>query len=214
MSSRRTFSYMTFAVIFVSVYVNIFLNKSQANLPREPLSSFPKVLMGHEGIDSGFPNEILDKLGVDEYLMRRYSDGEYSIWLYIGYYRNQRDGAVPHSPRRCYPGSGFNPIWHDIGSIPVSHPGLKEIQANRYIFARGLEREIVIFWYQSRGRAIANEYMEKIILVRDAIFRNRSDGALVRFSIRAMAGTEEAAIRRLENFISVAYSEIPRFIPD
>jgi EpsI family protein len=96
----------------------------------------------------------------------------------------------------------------------VDYPGVREIRPNRYVFAKGAEREIVIYWYQSRGRVIANEYVEKLYLIRDAILRNRSDGALVRFSTAATPKTEESASRRLMSFVSEFYAHITRVIPD
>ena len=197
MTPRRALVISTAILLAASVYVNFFLNKGEANVPREPLSSIPTTFQGWESADQAFPTKVLENLGVDEYLMRRFTKRNESIWLYVGYYKSQKEGAMHHSPRHCYPGSGFNPIRNDVVSIPVKYPGVREIRPNRYVFAKGAEREIVIYWYQSRGRVIADEYVEKLYLVRDAILRNRSDGALVRFSMAATAETEEAASRRL-----------------
>ncbi|MBI5575804.1 MAG: EpsI family protein [Deltaproteobacteria bacterium] len=214
MPPKRSLVAAAVAVALVSGYVNLFLNRSQAAVRRDPISSFPKTVSGFESTDQRFPNSILENLGVDDYLVRRYTDGKEVIWLYIGYYRNQKEGSVPHSPRNCYPGSGFTPLRRDVVAIKVATPNLREIRANRYVFAKGQDREVVIYWYQSRGRAIANEYMEKVCLITDAIFRNRSDGALVRFSMRASAATEKSAMKRLEDFVSAAYPAIPRVVPD
>jgi EpsI family protein len=204
----------TAILLAASVYVNFFLNKGEAKVLREPLSSIPKSFEGWVSADQAFPTEVLENLRVDEYLMRRFTKGNDSVWLYVGYYKSQKEGMMPHSPRHCYPGSGFNPIRNDVVRIPVNYPGLREIHPNRYVFAKGAEREIVIYWYQSRGRVIANEYVEKLYLVRDAILRNRSDGALVRFSAAATAETEEDASCRLFAFVSEFYPNIPRVIPD
>jgi EpsI family protein len=136
------------------------------------------------------------------------------VLLYIGYYRSQKEGAVPHSPRHCYPGSGFNPIRNEVIPIPVRYKEVREIRPNLYVFAKGGEREIVIYWYQSRGRVVAGEYAEKFYLILDAILRNRSDGALVRASLRTTAGMEEESIRMLAAFVSDIYPEIPKVIPD
>jgi EpsI family protein len=213
-TSRRALVISTAILLAASVYVNFFLNKGETKVPREPLSSIPKSFDGWESADQAFPTEVLKNLGVDEYLMRRFTKGNESVWLYVGYYKSQKEGAMPHSPRHCYPGSGFNPIQSDIVSIPVIYPGVREIHPNRYIFAKGAEREIVIYWYQSRGRVIANEYVEKLYLIHDAILRNRSDGALIRFSMAATAETEESAFRRLFAFVSEFYPNFPRVIPD
>lgn len=197
-----------------AVYVNAVLTRAEATVPRLPLSSFPKVVDGWSGDDQAFTTDVLENLGVDEYLMRRFVRGEEAIWLYLGYYKSQREGAVPHSPKHCYPGSGWTPVRTDVGSIAVKHPGLDAIHPNRIVFARGNDRECVIYWYQSRGRAVANEYVEKAYLVFDAIFLRRSDGALVRLSTKAKAGGEDDAMRRLEAFASTLYPTIPRFVPD
>ena len=213
-SPRRALAVSTAILLAASVYVNFFLGRGEAKVPREPLSSIPASFDGWESTDQAFPTKILENLGVDEYLMRRFTRGKDTVWLYIGYYRNQKEGAVPHSPRHCYPGSGFNPIRNEVVIVPVNYPGKREIHPNLYVFAKGAEREIVVYWYQDRGNVIADEYVEKLYLIRDAIFRNRSDGALVRFSIGATAETEDAASRRLLAFVSEFYPNIPRVIPD
>lgn len=214
MSTRKTLIASIALIAFTSLYVNVFLEGNKVIVKREgSLASFPKVIEGWEGSDQLFPNSILENLGVDEYIMRRFTKGKNSIWLYIGYYNNESKGG-PHSPRHCYPGSGFNPIKNELILIPVKHIGRDNILPNKYIFARGMEREIVIYWYQARGRVISDEYAEKYYLIRDKIFRKRSDEALIRFSIAATSETEEAQGKVLESFVSAVYPEIPKVVPD
>jgi EpsI family protein len=192
----------------------VFLEGDKAKVARErTLASFPVSIGGWVGSDQEFPNSILKILLVDEYIMRKFTKGNNSIWLYIGYYNNESKGG-PHSPRHCYPGSGFNPIKNEIISIPVVRTGRDKINPNKYVFARGMEREIVIYWYQARGRVISDEYAEKYYVIRDKIFRKRSDEALIRFSIAATAETEEAQGKLLESFVSTVYPEIPKVVPD
>ena len=45
---------------------------------------------------------------------------------------------------------------------------------------KGLDRQLVLYWYQSHGRVVASEYWGKFYLVRDAVRMNRTDAALVR----------------------------------
>ena len=45
---------------------------------------------------------------------------------------------------------------------------------------KGLDRQLVLYWYQSHGRVVASEYWGKIYSVVDAIRLNRTDAALVR----------------------------------
>ena len=55
-----------------------------------------------------------------------------------------------------------------------------ELRVNRYLIEKGVDTQLVLYWYQSHGRIIASEYVSKFFLVRDAITLNRTDGSLVR----------------------------------
>jgi EpsI family protein len=39
---------------------------------------------------------------------------------------------------------------------------------------------VVLYWYQGRGRSIANEYANKLRLMLDAARLHRTDGGLIR----------------------------------
>lgn len=214
MSLRRGLLVVTVTLFLSSVYINVFLNRREAVIPREPLASIPMLIHGWRGVDVPLPPSALQDLRVSEYVMRRFTKGNESIWVYIGYYRNQVEGAMPHSPRHCYPGNGFTPIRRSALSIPVGISQRADLKANLYVFAKGNEREVVIYWYQSRGRVVASEFLDRLYLIRDSIVRNRRDGALVRFSTGATAETEPEAVRSLAQFVSVFYPCIPRVIPN
>jgi EpsI family protein len=201
-------------ILSAATFVNIVMVRHEKQALRVPLSDFPAAFGNwNSTADQQFPNWVLESTRVDEYLMRRYQNGTESIWLYIGYYRSQTEGAVPHSPRRCYPGEGWVPLKNEVVNIPV--PGTEQdIFVNRYVFTKGDDRQVIIYWYQSRGRVVANEYWEKLYLIRDSILRNRSDGALVRFSISAKPHDQETAMKYLEQFVSQVYPRISTFIPD
>ncbi|MGH7445934.1 MAG: exosortase C-terminal domain/associated protein EpsI, partial [Longimicrobiales bacterium] len=48
------------------------------------------------------------------------------------------------------------------------------------------------YWYQGRGRIEASEYMVKLNLLRDSMFRQRSDEALVRIVVPVTTTEEDA----------------------
>jgi EpsI family protein len=101
--------------------------------------------------------------------------------VYVGFYEQQREGDQIHSPKHCLPGSGWRPTQSDV--VQFETPGFNGGQtcANRYVIGKGDERQLVLYWYQSAGRDITNEYLAKVYLVLDSIFRKRNDGALIRF---------------------------------
>ena len=87
-----------------------------------------------------------------------------------------------HSPLNCLPGAGWQPLEKSYLPIQVADAsGMpSEITVNRYVIEKGLDQQVVLYWYQSHGRVIANEYRSKIFMVYDAARLNRSDAALVR----------------------------------
>ena len=130
-------------------------------------------------------DKILAILGVDDYLNRVYlSPDRAAAGLYIGFYNSQRQGDSIHSPMNCLPGAGWEPLSKSSVRIPVTvREGSTEIDANRYVIQKGLDRQLVLYWYQSHGRTVASEYWSKFFLIRDAVRLNRTDAALVRIIV-------------------------------
>jgi EpsI family protein len=120
-------------------------------------------------------------LGVDDYLTRAYfTPDRAGVGLYIGYWASQRQGDTIHSPQNCLPGAGFEPVSQSTLTIANPRAPGSTITLNRYVVRKGLEHQLVIYWYQSHGRIVASEYWGKIYTVVDAVRMNRTDGAIVR----------------------------------
>ena len=87
-----------------------------------------------------------------------------------------------HSPMRCLPGTGWQPLTTSIQQVVVEAPPgqPRAVPINRYLVQKGLQRHVVLFWYQMHGRVLSSEYTTKFFLIRDAVQLNRTDGALLR----------------------------------
>jgi EpsI family protein len=147
---------------------------------RQPLSGLPLTLGEWQGIvHEPFAPRILEELGVDDYASRTYRRAdEPAIGLYVGFYYSQRQGDTIHSPLNCLPGAGWIPTRQERIPIEVeASPGgdQRTILVNRVTIQRGLDRQVVLYWYQSHGRVIASEYWGKIYTVLDAVRMNRTD---------------------------------------
>lgn len=190
---------------------------------RASLIEFPMTIGPWVGASApGFDNEVLEILGVDDYITRVYQSTTqggprsvgHQLGLYVGYYRSQRQGDTIHSPMNCLPGAGWQPIA--MSTIPVqTMAGGRPVDVNRVIIQKGEERQLVLYWYQGRGRVIANEYMSKAFLVWDAGTRNRSDGALVRVISPVLRSESDpaAAEARATTFATDVQALLTRFIP-
>jgi EpsI family protein len=186
--------------------------------PREPFSRFPFQIGSWHGQDAErFSDEVMKVLGADDYLSRFYETEKAVVGLYVGYYKSQRQGDSMHSPLNCLPGAGWQPL--DKSYLPIqvtdANGDRSEITVNRYVIEKGLDQQVVLYWYQSHGRVIANEYRSKIFMVYDAARLNRSDAALVRVTsprLGSDASGDDAEARAVE-FVKAAFPLLGRFLP-
>ena len=163
------------AILFMHAH-----SKAERLQDREELASLPLAVGEWTGTDLGIQPEVREVLGEGDFLSRIYArtPGEPPVDLFIAYFPTQRTGSTMHSPQNCLPGAGWTPVDHTL--VRLTWPSRRAITVNRYVIAKGLDRQLAIYWYQSHGRAIASEYWAKLYLVADSIRTNRSDGALVR----------------------------------
>jgi EpsI family protein len=149
-----------------------------------PLAQFPRQLGDWRMIQEGvIEKEIQDVLKADDLLTRMYASPSAGATanLFVAAFRSQRNGKAPHSPKNCLPGSGWTPMVQDEIALDLGNN--RNITVNRYIVQRGDSKSLVLYWYQSRGRAVADEYSAKFWVIADAIRYNRTDTALVRVVI-------------------------------
>ncbi len=81
------------------------------------------------------------------------------------------------------------------------------------LIAKGESKQLVYYWFHQRGRDLSNEFSMKFALLYDAIKMNRTDGALVRYTVPVYSSEAESD-RVLAGFIRDTYPLLPRYIPD
>jgi EpsI family protein len=178
----------------------------------DALSSFPLQIQKWRGSDLRLTPGELEVLGPGQFLMRDYEAPASAVNLFIAFFPSQRSGDTIHSPKNCIPGSGWVPTESSRISIPRGDG--TSILVNRYIVAKGTNRDLVFYWYQAHGRVTASEYWAKIFLVSDAIRLQRTDGALVRVVTPIQsAGGEAAAQSAALRFVGDLLPLLDRYIP-
>ena len=189
--------------------------------PRTPLSTLPLQILEWSGrADADLEPEIVKILGVDEYLLRTYvSRPDQTVaGLYIGYHDSQRQGDTIHSPLNCLPGAGWQPLSQSTVSVPVlptpDASQTRTIEINDVLIGKGLDRQVVLYWYQSHRRVVANEYWGKIFTVVDAVRYNRTDAALVRVVVPVQDGlpAEQARARGIA-FVQSLFPLLGQHLP-
>lgn len=190
---------------------------------RAPLASMPLSLAGWIGRDlPPWDEKIESVLAADEYINRRYvltsatrdrtvtASAPAMADLYVGYYRSQRQGDSIHSPQNCLPGAGWQPVSDERVTIPIRDGAA--IPVNRYVIQKDLDRQVVLYWFQGRGRVVANEYANRAYLVVDFLRARRSDGALVRVMSPVTGSTGQAAAAAA-SFAAAMYPRLSEVVP-
>lgn len=212
--THHTVLFLTVALLLGGVLINWFQQRGEVSVARKPLAELP-VKLGdwrQRGSEIRFSEQTESVLGTSDYTMREYAlpNGR-TANLYVGYYASQRTGATYHSPQNCLPGSGW--VMKEPEIIEITTPSGKTFTANRYRLENGVYNEIMIYWYQGRGRAEASEYLDKINTVWDSVLRRRSDGAMIRIMTPA-GGSEEQASKAAVNLSAQIADEISTFVPN
>ena len=153
--------------------------EAKPEVERKPLSEIPATLgeWRQKGDEIHFDGQTETVLRASDYTMREYTttDGRLAN-LYIGYYASQRTGATYHSPQNCLPGAGW--VMKQPELVEIKTASGESFPANKFIIENGIYNEVMVYWYQGRGRSVASEYHDKIYTVLDSVLRRRSDGAV------------------------------------
>jgi EpsI family protein len=182
-----------------------------AAAPHWPLREFPSNLGPSHSEDRPFEMQVVQAVGADDYINRVYLGGALPIELYVGYYKDQRSGDRIHSPKNCLPSSGWEPVH--ASRVEIGSEDGVPLVVNGYLVAQGLRRNMVLYWYQSRGQIVASEYMAKFLLIADGLKNRPTDGAMVRIWTTAADG-EVSAQARAVDFARRVYPQIEKFLPD
>ncbi len=187
-----------------------FLDQRTENLPEHrSFVNYPLQLGDWVGKHEKLDAPVIEKLGMTDYLLANYHNDEGTfVNFYVAYYQSQRKGVSPHSPRVCIPGGGWE-IAEFERTEANNHP------VNRVLIKKGNQRQLVYYWFQGHGRIIANEYINKWYLFVDSVFKNRTDGALVRYTI-AVGQHEDIKVAeaKILSFMAESESQLNNYIVD
>ncbi len=213
-NTGKTYSYKPFIIVItilvIALFATRFVDSRDEVIPEhEGFISFPLQFDNWIGQHEKLDDRVIDKLGMTDYLFVNFTGVDQNLVnLYVAYYETQRKGVSPHSPRVCIPGGGWEIA--DFRRDKVNgHP------INRVVIKNGDQEQLVYYWFQGRGRTIANEYLNKWYLFNDAIFENRTDGALVRYVTPISPGeTLQDADTRIQSLMAQTGPELQRYIVD
>jgi exosortase D (VPLPA-CTERM-specific) len=177
---------------------------------------FPRQIEQWSGTELAVDAAALDNLKPTDYLSVNFVDFAQPspVALWIAYYSTQEIGEAIHSPRICIPAGGWRisriqAVTFDAGD------GAPPLNLNRSIIQKGHDKALVYYWFQGRGRTEASEFAVKLHLMSDAMFRQRTDGALVRLVTPILENEQvEASERRLQSLLVKLRPQLTPYLPD
>jgi EpsI family protein len=176
------------AFVFLVGCAFIWNARSQRPVPlAAPLSTVLAGLPGYRVQDQRLPDDEKQVAGMNEYVARAYwRDSVPAFSIFVSYYERQTQGRTIHSPRNCLPGAGWEVMTNGT-AILQSAAGPETV--NRYVLKNEQgATAVVYYWYQGRGRVVANEYAVKWNLLRDAAVAGHTEEALVRVVVPVIGG--------------------------
>lgn len=201
-------------IVFSGIFINWLQQRGEAQIARKDLSEIPQTLgdWRQKGNEIRFGEQTESVLRVSDYTMREFLDSKGRLAnIYVGYYASQRTGATYHSPQNCLPGAGW--VMKEPEIIEIKTADGKTFNANRYIIENGVYKEVMIYWYQGRGRIEPSEYRDKINTVWDSVLRRRSDGALVRV-MTSVGSNETEATEAAKNLSAQIAEKLSDYVPE
>lgn len=202
------------AIVAAGLLVNLISGRVEIKPDRAHFSEFPQTIGQWHGERGALDPEISKALGVTDYILSDYTaPASIPINFYVAYYDSQRKGISPHSPSVCLPGGGWQII--DLRRERVTDSQSGDQEYNRVLIRKGNITQLVYYWFQERGRMMADEYKVKWYLFRDSIIDNRTDGALVRLTtIVSPEETTDSADARLQRFMKETSPLIAQYVPN
>jgi len=180
---------------------------------RRSFNSFPLQINGMIAEEDTLPDVEQTILNMSDYFLGHYrEDDAPPVTLFIGYYEQQSANNTPHSPRVCIPSGGWE--IEDLTEIELKN-GDQIVPVNRVLIGRGENKLLVYYWFQQRGKYLANEYKAKFNLLIGGLTSNRTDGALVRLYMPIQSTMSEVlADERLTQFSEELFEVLPDYVPN
>lgn len=184
---------------------------------RDSFALFPRNIGGWSGSAVPLDPAVAQVLAATDYIDITFAGaGERApVNFFSAWYRSQTDGAGLHSPEVCLPVGGWEIFSLNTTTIDMPGTVYGSFPVNRAIIERGLQRKLVYYWFEQRGRRVTNDFVAKFTVVWDSLTIGRTDGAMVRFFTAIEADeTEAEAEARMQRLMAQVMPRLPRFVPE
>ena len=141
--------------------------------------------------------------GASASFFQTYRKGDRTVGVYVGYYRNQRQGAELITSQNIMV-QQKHPVWANVGeSHRMTQLGNAAVEI-RETNLRSLRQRLLIWdWFYVAGRELTNPYVGKLLLARDRLLGRGDDAAaiIIAAPYDASAGDTREGEQALREFV-------------
>ncbi len=199
---RRSSSFLFAATAILLVGTIAFARLTERRVPGSlviPLDGISHQIDGWLATgDEQIDQQTLRTLAATSYLLRTYQRQGTQMGVFVAYYAQQRAGESMHSPKNCLPGGGWE-IWKEDSA--VISVGARQFRVNMDSIQNLGQRMLMLYWYQSKDRVIASEYLGKILLARDTLLTGRTAASIVRITLPDLPGMDQQGLHVASDLI-------------
>lgn len=176
-------------------------------------SRIPLTENGFTGDERRFDSTSYEILKADTTTLRLYRGDRGDIyWLFIAYFSSQKYGSQIHSPKHCLPGGGW--VIESIEPYRMSLADGTTKEINRVIINERTRRQLMFYWFETRGGAINNEFELKWDLMKNSLLLRPTDAAIVRLTMPFEHKEDiTEATKRANQYISNFHASIEEALP-
>lgn len=180
-ASRRTL-YTILMLYAAAGAALLLLGREPAPVAGERFRRIPLEIAEWTGRDLRMDEQAIDIIQPDRMVFRNYTDGERVVNFYLGYYVDIDKSDLAHSPIVCYQAQGWGIRQQDTAElVPRGADGT--VRFRRLLIEKGDHREIVYFWYQTRGYATDSLGLMRARLLLDQLTGKGSFNCFIRLSM-------------------------------
>lgn len=201
-------------IIFVGGAAANNLRYSGARPEREAtFGTIPLTLDGWYGEERWFSDESYEVLQADTTTLRLYHDADgLPLWLFIGYFGSQKYGSQIHSPKHCLPGSGWQ--ISSLEPYELKLPGGFDHPVNRLVISDEENRQLMLYWFETRGGVIRGEFGLKWDLMENSLLLRPTDAAMIRINLPLdRDGDVDDATAKAIAYLDDFYPSIEKALP-
>jgi len=211
---RKNFLITVFLLFFTIVVVNFSISRETIIIKDINIGDIPFEIQDWQGSEIPISEELYRKIGADAVVFREYKNPKNELlWLYIGFYKQQKEGSRPHAAKRCYPGQGWSILDQRIESIILNEDKNLKMEITKLLLRKKDKKRSALYWYSSRNRVMRDEFTQNLYALVDSFLYGRNDVAFVHISAPISNNDFAKTLEYEKNFIRMLVPLLNNYLP-